>query len=222
MEKMIKIKESRDRSGFVSPLEFSDDFSEDEKTTILNIYFQEMVCALIENRREEEFVESIKNILRSNKYTVMQSVSATLTYSWNVHGPLHEMMMYSASKFLKENHAWPPNLAAAIIFCINALEIYVNIKLIGKFNTLGRADKARLVEDDKSLSLEDKLCWLLTDAFNSSLKEQNTLWQWFDNIKKMRNKIIHQKKDSDGTDIVLKGEQSGMGSDIFLGEEIES
>ncbi|CAG1020209.1 hypothetical protein DOJK_00177 [Patescibacteria group bacterium] len=31
---------------------------------------------------------------------------------------------------------------------------------------------ARLVEDDKSLSLEDKLCWLLTDAFNSSLKEQ--------------------------------------------------
>lgn len=35
----------------------------------------------------------------------------------------------------------------------------------------------------------------------------------------MRNKIIHQKKDSDGTDIVLKGEQSGTGSDIFLGEE---
>ena len=81
MEKLITIKESKDRSGFVSPLEFSDDFSEDEKTRILNLYFQEMVRGLIENRREEEFVESIKNILRLNKYTVMQSVSAPLTYS---------------------------------------------------------------------------------------------------------------------------------------------
>ena len=210
MEKLITIKESKDRSGFVSPLEFSDDFPEDEKTNILNLYFQEMVRALIENRREGEFVKAIKNILRSNKYTVMQSVSATLTYRWNILGPLREMMMYSASKFLKENPAWPPNLAAAIIFCINALEIYVNIKLIDKFNTMGRADKARLVEDDKSLSLEDKLCWLLTDAFNSSLKEQNTLWQWFDNIKKMRNKIIHHKKDSDGTDIVLKDKEGNV------------
>ena len=86
MEKLIMIKESKDRSGFASPLEFSDDFSEAEKTNILNLYFQEMVRALIENRREEEFVESIKNILRSNKYTVMQSVSAPLTISWNIHG----------------------------------------------------------------------------------------------------------------------------------------
>lgn len=185
MEKLITIKESNDRSGFVSPLEFSDDFSEDEKTNILNLYFQEMVRTLIENRSAEEFFESIKNILRSNKYTVMQSVSATLTYSWNIHGPLPEMMLYSASKFLEENHAWPPNLSAAIIFCINALEISVNIKLFSRFNAMGRADKAKLVEDDRSLSLEDKFSWLLTDAFNSSLKGQNILWSWFDNIKNM-------------------------------------
>ncbi|NUO10255.1 MAG: hypothetical protein HUU08_16605 [Candidatus Brocadia sp.] len=210
MEKKITIKESKDRCGFVSPLEFSDDFSEDEKTNILNLYFQEMVRALIENKNEEEFVESIKNRLRSNKYTVIQSVSATLTFSWNILGPLPEMMMYSASKFLKENHAWPPNLAAVIIFCINALEISVNIKLIDKFNTMGRSDKARLVKDDRSLSLEDKFSWLLTDAFNSSLKVQNILWTWLDNIKKMRNEIIHLKKDSDGTDIVLKDKEGNI------------
>ena len=80
MEKLITIKESKDRSGFVSPLEFSDDFSEDEKTRILNLYFQEMVRGLIENRREEEFVESIKNILRSYKYTVIQSMNTTFTH----------------------------------------------------------------------------------------------------------------------------------------------
>ena len=211
MEKLIMIKESKDRSGFVSPLEFSDDFSEDEKTNILNLYFHEMVRALIENRSEEEFFKSIKNILRSSKYTVMQSVSATLTYSRNILGPLPEMMMYSASKILKENHAWPPNLAAAIIFCINALEISVNIKLIDKFNTMGRSDKARLVKYDRSLSLEDKFSWLLTDAFNSTLlKGQNILWTWLDNIKKMRNEIIHLKKDSDGTDIVLKDENGNV------------
>ena len=210
MEKLITIKESKDRSGFVSPLEFSDDFPEDEKTNILNLYFQEMVRALIENRREEEFVESIKNILRSNKYTVMQSVSATLIYSWNILGPLPEMMMYSASKLLKENHAWPPNLAAAIIFCINALEISVNIKLIDKFNALGRADKAEFVENDRRLSLEDKFSQLLTYAFNSSLKGQDILWTWLGNIKKMRNKIVHLKKDSDGTDIVLRNKDGNV------------
>lgn len=223
MEKLIMIKESKDRSGFASPLEFSDDFSEAEKTNILNLYFQEMVRALIENRREEEFVESIKNILRSNKYTVMQSVSAPLTISWNIHGPLHEMMLYSASKFLEENHAWPPNLAAAIIFCINALEISVNIKLINRFNAMGRADKAKLIEDDRSLSLEDKFSWFLTDAFNFSLKGQSTLWQWFHNIKKMRNEIIHRKKDSAGTEMVLKkGNVLHKLDEVFVKNAIEN
>jgi hypothetical protein len=75
---------------------------------------------------------------------------------------------------------------------------------------MGRTDKAGLVEDERSLSLEDKFSWLLTDAFNSSLKEQNTLWQWFYNIKKMRDKIIHLKKDSDGTDIVLKDKNGNV------------
>ena len=65
MEKMITIKESKDRSGFVSPLEFSDDFSEDEKTNILNLYFQEMVRALIENRIIESGVSCQKTRLRT-------------------------------------------------------------------------------------------------------------------------------------------------------------
>lgn len=223
MEKKITIKESKDRCGFVSPLEFSDDFSEDEKTNILNLYFQEMVRALIENKSEKEFFESIKNILRSSKYTVMQSVSVTLSYSWNILGPLPEMMMYSASELLKENYVWPPNLAAAIIFCINALEISVNIKLISRFNAMGRADKVKLVEDDRSLSLEDKFSWLLTDAFNSSLKGQSTLWQWFHNIKIMRNEIIHRKKDSDGTDMVLKkGNVVHRLDEVFVKNAIEN
>ena len=137
-------------------------------------------------------------------------MNTTFTHNWNVLGPLPEMMMYSASKLLKENHAWPPNLAAAIIFCINALEISVNIKLIDKFNALGRADKAEFVENDRRLSLEDKFSQLLTYAFNSSLKGQDILWTWLGNIKKMRNKIVHLKKDSDGTDIVLRNKDGNV------------
>lgn len=195
MEKTIWIKQS-DRKGFALPLEFSEDILDVEKSKILNLYFQEMVNSLTRNKAEKEFIETIKNILRSEGYMVMQNISSSLPLSRNIHGPLPDMIMYSASELIKNNPDWPPNLATAMILCGNALEIVVNKKLIDKFNEIQRPDKAELVEKDKSLSLKDKLTWLLTDAFNQSLKKDNTLWMWFKDINKMRNEIVHCKKGS--------------------------
>lgn len=203
MEKAVVIKENKDRYGFVLPIEFRGDFSDDEKIKILQSYFQNMVFALLENKTEEEFIRGIMSIWQSDGYIARRYLSKTFDYSWNILGPMSEMMMDSASKLLKENPDWPPNLAASIIFCVNAMEMVINNKLMNRFNEINRHDKAKLVEDDRSLSLEDKFTWLLNDAFNSSLKSDDTLWMWFLDIKNMRNKIIHLKKSSDGTDITL-------------------
>lgn len=206
MKKVISIKEKEDRNRFVLPIEFGEEFSDDEKIKILQSYFQAMVDALLANKTEDKFMEGIKESWKSEGYTVMQLVSRTFTYRWNILGPLPEMMMHSASSLLKENSGWPPNLAAALIFCINAIEISVNNILIDRFNTINRPDKSKLVEDDRGLSLEDKFTWLLNDAFGASLKNENILWVWFLDIKNMRNKIVHFKKDSDGTDITLNNQ----------------
>lgn len=196
MEKTLRLKESEDRRRFILPLEFSGDFADDEKIKILKLYFQEMLSALLSNKTEEEFLEDIKDIFKSNGYNILQTVSKTLTYSWDIHGPLHEMMMLTASEFIKSKPHWPPNLAAAMILCSNVLEVVVNNRLIEKFEKLGRKDKVTLVKEEKKISVGDKLTWLLNDAFNRSLKDDNTLWTWFLDINTMRNKIVHCKENS--------------------------
>ncbi|MCX5886674.1 MAG: hypothetical protein NT096_12330 [Proteobacteria bacterium] len=203
MEKKVLIKEDKDSVRFVLPLEFDGDFSDDEKIKLLQSYFREMVCALLENKTEEEFFKNIADVWKSKGYIVRNLISTTFTSKYNILSSLPEMMIHSALKLLGENSGWPPNLSAAIVFCVNAMEIVVNNKLIDRFNQIGRLDKVELVQDDKGLSLEDKFTWLLNDAFGSSLKNENTLWTWFLDIKGMRNKVVHLKKDSDGTDITL-------------------
>jgi len=220
--KSITIKSGERKNSFTIPLEFNGDFSDDEKIEILKLYFQEMASALLKKKTLGEFIDIIKNILKSKGYPVMQSVSITQEIRFNIFGPLSEMMISSASQILQENPTWPPNLAASIIFCVNALEIDINNKLINKFIAAKRPDKVKLVEKDRRLSLEDKLSWLLTEAFGKSLKENNTLWNWFLDIKKMRNMIVHFKKDTDGTNMTLKNKPGKKLNNEFVIEAIEN
>lgn len=201
MSKSIVLK---DNNTFDIPFEFRGDFSNEEKSEVLNIYYHELQNALLNNATKEEFISIIKDIYNSKGYILMLQVTKGLSYSWNIFGLLPEMMIHKADELIKTNPTWPVNQSAAVILCGNALEVSINVKLIDKFKLLGRNDKADKINNDKGISIEDKFSLFLMDACNDSLKNHNQLWEWFKKIVGMRNTIIHLKINTDGTDIKYK------------------